>query len=274
MSPDPVPLRPPAVRPRPWVVGFWLVVAVCAGAALGQFGYAAAIGIPDTGPWLGAIIGAVVAAVAVPATLWLAWHRLPALAAPPAPAAQRAVRDPLTGAYTQPHFVAAADREWARLRRRGEDAALLMIDIDRFERANAEHGRDFGDAILIEVTRQAVATLRPYDLLARFDGGVLVVYLPQTDPIGALDVAERIRERVAALRLTRGGKTVGASVSVGVAPIGDGHAALDAVIADAGVALREAKAAGRNCVRSTPIPPRRSPSSGTITGDRRRAGPV
>jgi diguanylate cyclase (GGDEF)-like protein len=274
MSSDPAPLRLPAGRPRPWALAFWLVVAVGAGAALGQFGYAAAISLPDTGPWLGAIIGAAVAAVAVPATLWLAWRRQPVCAAPPTPAAQRPVREPSTGAYTQPHFIAAADREWARLRRRGEDAALLMVDIDRFERLNDEHGREFGDGVLTEVTRQAVSTLRPYDLLARFGGGVLVVYLPQTDPIGALDVAERIRERVAALRLTQGGKTVSASVSVGVAPIGESHAALDAVIADAGVALREAKAAGRNCVRSTPIPPRRSPSSGTIAGDRRRAGPV
>ncbi len=274
MSSDPAPLRVPAGRPRPWAVAFWLAVAVCAGAALGQFGYGAAIQVPDTGAWLGAIIGALVAAVAVPATLWLAWRRLPAHAARSTPASQRAVRDPSTGAYTQAHFVAAADREWARLRRRGEDGALMMVDIDRFERLNDVHGRDCGDAILSEVTRQAVATLRPYDLLAPFGGGVLVVYLPQTDPIGALDAAERIRERVAALRLVHGGKTVSASVSVGVAPIGESHVSLDAVIADAGMALREAKAAGRNCVRSAPIPPRRSPGSGTIAGDRRRAGPV
>ena len=36
--------------------------------------------------------------------------------------AQAPVRDALTGAYTQLHFVAAADREWSRIRRHGEDA--------------------------------------------------------------------------------------------------------------------------------------------------------
>ena len=202
----------------------------------------------------------------------------PSLPAPAAaqvaqPNPQRLARDPLTGAFTQQYFVAAADREWARLRRHGEDAALLMVDIDRFARLNDTHGLAFSDAMLIEVTRLTSATLRPYDLMARFGGGVLVVYLPHTDPMGALDVAERIRERIAGLRLTQDAKTASSTVSVGVAPIGEGHASLEAVITDAGIALRDAKAAGRNCVRSAPIPPRKSSQPGAPLGDRRPAGP-
>ena len=180
--------------------------------------------------------------------------------------AQAPVRDALTGAYTQLHFVAAADREWSRIRRHGEDATLLMVDVDNFKRLNDEHGMACGDAMLVEITRQASGTLRPYDLLSRFGGGVLVVYLPHTDLLGALDVAERIRDRVAGLRLGWQGKKVKATISVGVAGIGAAHAALDAVIADAGAALREAKAAGRNCVRAAPIPPKRNPAPARSAG--------
>lgn len=248
---------------------------------------------------LGALVGAAVAAVAVPLALWARVPQLPRVprqwftrapaAAPastgaqvialptatvtPGPAAQRPVRDALTGAYTQQHFVAAADREWSRQRRLNEDAALLMIDIDHLRAINDEHGQAGGDAVLVEVTRQVSATLRQYDLLARFGGGVLVVYLPHTDPIGALDVAERIRERVAAFRLSWNGRTVKASVSVGVAGIGAVHGSLDEVIAEAGTALREAKAAGRNCVRAGPIPPRRGAANGHPLGAQRPAGP-
>jgi len=180
--------------------------------------------------------------------------------------AQAGARDALTGAYTQQHFVAAADREWSRIRRHGEDAALLMVDIDHLAALNERLGLTCGDALLVEVTRQVSATLRQYDLLARFNGGVLVVYLPHTDPIGALDVAERIRERVAQTRLSWHNDLVKATVSVGVAAIGASHGALDEVIADAGKALREAKTAGRNCVRAAPIPPRRQAGSGQQIG--------
>lgn len=205
------------------------------------------------------------AAAAAPAAAAKITRLRPVAAADTAPAplaaasdAQAPARDALTGAYTQQHFVAAADREWSRIRRHGEDAALLMVDVDHFKRLNDEHGTAAGDAMLVEITRLASSTLRPYDLLSRFGGGVLVVYLPHTDPLGALDVAERIRERVAGLRLAWQGKSVKATISVGVAGIGAAHAGLDAVIGDAGAALREAKSAGRNCVRAAPIPPRQS----------------
>ena len=280
-------------RQQRWALAASVGLAVGLGAMLGHgLGQSLSGALPAT--WQAAsagLVGAAVALLLVPLSAWVALRivapalpRGPALAVvrstalplklkrapgpagatrPGDPAAPRlaepqaAARDALTGAYTQTHFVAAADREWSRIRRHGEDAALLMIDIDHFKRLNDEHGAACGDAMLIEITRQASATLRPYDLLSRFGGGVLVVYLPHTDPLGALDVAERIRDRVAALRLDWHGKKVKATISVGATGIGVAHAALDAVIADAGTALREAKAAGRNCVRAAPIPPRK-----------------
>jgi diguanylate cyclase len=47
-------------------------------------------------------------------------------------------------------------------------------------------------------------------------------------------------------------------VSVGVAHVHMGQASLDGLVQDAEAALQAAKDAGRNCVRSTPIQPRRS----------------
>ena len=290
LPPDP-PAHQVLRRQQRWALVASVGLAVGIGAMLGHgLGQSLSGALPAA--WQAAsaaLVGAAVALLLVPLSAWVALRilapglpRRPALAVvrpqalplklkrapgpdgggrPGDPAAQpvepqAAARDALTGAYTQSHFVAAADREWSRIRRHGEDAALLMIDVDHFKRLNDEHGAACGDAMLIEITRQASATLRPYDLLSRFGGGVLVVYLPHTDPLGALDVAERIRDRVAALRLDWHGKKVKATVSVGVTGIGITHAALDAVIADAGTALREAKAAGRNCVRAAPIPPR------------------
>lgn len=279
-------------RRRAWALAAAAAAGVGLGALMGH-GLGQSLAAQLSGGWQGALpalVGATVAAMLVPLAGWAAIRivapTLPAPRARPAAVAtvsplraaaarkagaagsdaQAPARDALTGAYTQQHFVAAADREWSRIRRHGEDAALLMVDVDHFQRLNDEHGNACGDAMLVEITRLASTTLRPYDLLARFGGGVLVVYLPHTDPLGALDVAERIRERVAGMALNWQGQRVKATVSVGVAGIGTGHAALDAVIADAGAALREAKGAGRNCVRAAPIPPRRNPTAARSEG--------
>jgi diguanylate cyclase (GGDEF)-like protein len=147
-----------------------------------------------------------------------------------------------------------------------------MIDADQLRVINETHGQACGDAVLVHLTRLVNATLRQYDLMARFNAGVLVVYLPHTDPIGAIDVAERIRERIANFRMAWPTGSVAVTVSVGVASIGADHSALDTVISDAGAALRKAKAAGRNCVRAAPVPPKRNPANGVSQGDRRIRG--
>ena len=102
-------------------------------------------------------------------------------------------------------------------------------------------------------------------MLARIGGEELAVFLPHTDPLGALDVAERVREQVGSLRLVWQGRKVGTTVSIGVAALGSGHATLDALIRDADAALHEAKQAGRNCVRAAPIQPRRSGETRPVT---------
>lgn len=245
-----------------WQLALLLPLLTAMGAALG-----AVVGVWFDAAWAGAAAGAGAALLIAPLAVWATWSSRPPAPEPPSDAAApltaedpTAIRDALTGAFTQRHFIAAADREWSRIRRHGEDAALLMIDADHLRAINEAHGHECGDVVLVQLTRLTNATLRQYDLMARFNGGVLVVYLPQTDPIGAIDVAERIRECIGNYRMSWPSGPIRITVSIGVASIGADHAALDAVIGDAGAALREAKSAGRNCVRAAPVPPRVSPA--------------
>lgn len=167
-------------------------------------------------------------------------------------------RDDLTGVLNRRHFMLLAEREWARCRRYEADGAVLLVDADHFRRINDHHGHAAGDALLRDIVRVTGGLLRQADVLARSDGEALIVLLPQTDPLGALDVAERIREHVASLRLDWQGSSVFTTVSIGVASMGASHTSLDALMADVEGALGAAKAAGRNCVRAAPIQPRRS----------------
>jgi diguanylate cyclase (GGDEF)-like protein len=167
-------------------------------------------------------------------------------------------QDDLTGVHNRRHFMEIAEREWARCRRYDTPAALLLVDADHFRRINDRHGHLGGDALLREITRLTAESLRQPDVLARFGGEELIVFLPHADPLGALDVAERIRERISLLKMPWQGVDVQTTVSIGVAALGAGHASLDALIHDADLALHAAKEAGRNCVRAAPIQPRRS----------------
>jgi diguanylate cyclase (GGDEF)-like protein len=186
----------------------------------------------------------------------------------------QATHDPLTGLQNRRHFLALAEREWARCQRYGTDGALLLIDADHFKSINDTHGRACGDALLRDIARVTAQTLRPSDLLARLVGEELAVFLPHTDPLGALDAAERIRVQLGDLRLDWQGAQVGTTVSIGVASVNTTQPSLDALIQDADMALYAAKQSGRNCVRSAPVLPRGSAARGSSVGDRRAAGPV
>ena len=181
-----------------------------------------------------------------------------------------ASRDDLTGVYNRRHLLVLIEREWARCRRYGLSAALLMVDIDHFKRINDSHGHLAGDLMLREIARTISGTLRHPDLVGRYGGEEFMVFLPHADPLGALDVAERIRERVSRLSLEWRGESVRTTASLGVVSLGVQHHSLGALVADADLALYAAKEAGRNCVRTAEAAAdrrlRRPEDTGSFTG--------
>lgn len=227
-----------------------LVLAAAAGGAIAwSTGHA---------PWVTAAVAGAVCALLAPwlnALVLKVWFELGR-----GPAGDLAAIgiDELTGVHTRLHFMSLAEREVARCRRYQTPAALLLIDADHFKRLNDQHGRACGDAVLREMTRLTQELLRQADLVGRFGGEELIVFLPHTDPLGALDVADRIRERIGGLRMPWRDGHVHVTVSVGVAALEPVHTSAEALIHDADGALFAAKEAGRNCVRAAPIQPRRN----------------
>jgi diguanylate cyclase (GGDEF)-like protein len=161
-----------------------------------------------------------------------------------------ATSDELTGVHNRRQFLVMADREWSRCRRYNMSAALLMLGVDHFDDINDDHGLLAGDLVLREIARTVGDTLRQPDLCGRFGGDEFVVFLPHADMLGALDAAERIRERVAKLSFEWTGQSVSVTVSVGMAALDLSHDSLSALIQDADEALYSAKDAGGNCVRT------------------------
>ena len=154
-------------------------------------------------------------------------------------------------------FLELAEREWARSRRYGTGAALLLVEVDRHARLLESRGTAAVDAVLAELLRQTAPTLRGADLLTRYSDAQMAVFLAQADATGALDVAERIRERAEQLEVPfyqpSHPQRLRITVSVGVAHLRPAHLNLQALIDDAEDAAAAARQAGGNCVRAAPV---------------------
>jgi diguanylate cyclase (GGDEF)-like protein len=154
--------------------------------------------------------------------------------------------DELTGLLNVRGFALSANRLFAQAARHGRAAALLMIDSDHLKSVNDAHGHAAGNQLLRELARAIQAELRFTDLAARYGGDEFIVLLPDTPAKGALEVAERIRNRIAATPLPINGTAITASVSIGIACYPEDGGTLDSLAAHADGALYSAKQGGRN----------------------------
>ena len=162
-----------------------------------------------------------------------------------------ATQDGLTGLANRRSFDEVFDREWQRAAREKSSLGLIMMDVDKFKVFNDVYGHQAGDECLCAVARAIEsALLRPADFAARYGGEEFVVVLPGTDEAGAIEVAERVRQSVAAVGLKHRGNaggivTISAGVwAAGTAPPANPRDALKCADAN----LYAAKAAGRNRV--------------------------
>ncbi|HZF43177.1 MAG TPA: GGDEF domain-containing protein [Sphingomonadaceae bacterium] len=165
----------------------------------------------------------------------------------------QALRDPLTGLYNRRYMEDMLDR-FVRLAARNDSAfAVVMIDLDHFKRLNDQHGHLFGDNVLRAVAGALNEALRETDVACRYGGEELMVLLPDCDMDAAVRKAEEIRLRIEALSSAHGVE-ITASLGVAAMPATASNVADLAKAAD--VALYEAKAAGRNCVKPATQPAR------------------
>ncbi|MGY2126942.1 diguanylate cyclase domain-containing protein [Blastococcus sp. SYSU DS0617] len=125
------------------------------------------------------------------------------------------------------------------------ERCLLVLDMDGFKAVNDGAGHQAGDQLLVEVARRLHTVVRDTELVARLGGDEFAVVVTGT-LTEAEDVATRI-VRVMAMPYRVDGAVFAVGASVGIAVLGSGGGQLAFREADA--ALREAKAAGKGCIR-------------------------
>ena len=162
---------------------------------------------------------------------------------------RQAMIDELTGIANRRQFLASAEKEIERSRRHGTAFSLLMLHIDHFKNVNDRFGHAMGDLALKSVASTCAGALRASDLIGRVGGEEFAVLIPETNLQQSLPVAERMRQEVAAIRLSSpGGTPIPLTISIGIAELRHYSEGLGELMARADKALYIAKQTGRNRV--------------------------
>jgi diguanylate cyclase (GGDEF)-like protein len=164
-------------------------------------------------------------------------------------AERRAQTDPLTGVLNRRSLIERLEAACMRAQARDMPIALLFIDLDHFKQINDSYGHLAGDACLASVVAPIQAELRQSDVVGRYGGEEFIVILSSASATAAHMIAERIRERVASVRVEGYGPPIRLTCSIGVAASDTLGVWGRHLIARADEAVYAAKRSGRNCVQ-------------------------
>ncbi|OOE83806.1 hypothetical protein BZG73_10470 [Salinivibrio siamensis] len=164
---------------------------------------------------------------------------------------RQATLDPLTGIYNRRMLLQLAMRALAVSEERHSPFSVLLLDLDKFKRINDKWGHYAGDVVLQSFTRTVQERLRKADIFGRFGGEEFIVFLPKCNGEITAQIAERllgeIREMDVYIDESRTPLKVTASIGLSTLQPGD---TLSSLIERADSALYQAKAEGRNCIRT------------------------
>jgi diguanylate cyclase (GGDEF)-like protein/putative nucleotidyltransferase with HDIG domain len=164
-------------------------------------------------------------------------------------------KDRRAGVLTLDAFREAAAAALRGTQRRGESAALVLVDIDGFRALNGRRGAAAGDEALAAVAQRLRELVRGGDVVGRTGADELAVVMPGANLAGARGVAERL----VAILEQMGPVTISAGIAVD-----SGTGQLDGLMADAAAILERARIAGGNRVGAPGRTPTVEPSRGAI----------
>jgi diguanylate cyclase (GGDEF)-like protein len=156
--------------------------------------------------------------------------------------------DVLTGLHNRRRMRDALNAEVARSQRHGRSFSILMLDVDHFKKYNDTYGHPEGDVLLKRVGEILKSSLRANDFAARYGGEEFLILLPDQDQKGAVEVAERIRQRISVETEDAVTKRKAVTASLGIATFPESGRTADLLLVNADAALYKAKNAGRNRV--------------------------
>ncbi|CAN5266189.1 hypothetical protein BH11PSE11_BH11PSE11_27800 [soil metagenome] len=131
-------------------------------------------------------------------------------------------------------------------RQRGENLAVLFLDLDRFKAVNDTFGHVVGDQLLQAVAQRLTGSVRKTDVVSRHGGDEFVLVLTEiNDACNLSEHVKAIHQVVSAPYVIAGNQIeIGATIGISIFPA-DGDD-IHALIRNADLAMYHAKSRGRN----------------------------
>jgi diguanylate cyclase (GGDEF)-like protein len=170
-------------------------------------------------------------------------------------ARRRAITDELTGLYNRRFLEDSVKDRFEHGSVGLRTMSLLMMDLDKIHEINERHGPPAGDRVFVVLAEILRTLTRSGDICARLSGDEFAVLLPDTGAEEAKNIAERIRETVAARKVLvpkspdvveKEEINIHISIGIAIAPVHTNTQESLFLLADG--ALRKAKERGRNRV--------------------------
>jgi two-component system cell cycle response regulator len=163
----------------------------------------------------------------------------------------RATHDALTSVWNRGMIMELLSRELSRSSREGESVSILLCDLDHFKRVNDTYGHQVGDEVLKEAASRLLSSVRSYDFVGRYGGEEFLVVLNNCEPPAGIARAEEIRKTMCRKPVISSTGPVNIAASLGIVFSKEwGGMSAEELVHEADTALYQAKAAGRNCVKS------------------------
>jgi diguanylate cyclase (GGDEF)-like protein len=157
-----------------------------------------------------------------------------------------AMVDALTGISNRRGFLTASDELAKRQKDSPQLAAVMLIDLDNFKSINDRFGHAVGDRVLQVFADVAINAVRPSDVIGRLGGEEFAAILYNVGRERAVVIADRVRASFAESTKVVDGKTVGATLSIGMVYTDERNFDVPELLVQADQALYRAKGHGRN----------------------------
>lgn len=154
--------------------------------------------------------------------------------------------DRLTQLNNRGYWEEMLNLEYARFKRYGVPAVLVMFDIDHFKKVNDTYGHQAGDRVIQAVSQLLRNNLRQTDIAGRYGGEEFGVILPDTNAEGGLVFTERLRKSAEAHPVFHDDKEIRYTISLGISEIYKECPTPKQWLEQADKALYDSKHGGRN----------------------------